>query len=340
MKKITPASIGVRCGFIALLTLSSLAPFAQDLMAQDKDWRSAIQDALESQYPLTKASADKSTIVTAGAILVLKKDDLVMFTTSSLSPPANTYKDGRITQGLFGKLGKAANDGTTRTFVRGEKFWATKIEVKDDGVVFQFLSDPFDDVRYAAALRFPFTKGSPPSADQIAKTVAQVLAVDDSAAAAPPADPQPQAAPAGTPFSRSRSPYVPPANAQTLSPAVQAQMDVVIAQLEASLQNAPTPEAQARIRAMIERLKARQGLAAAPPAPPAAEVPPPPIAPPPPPPPDPVVETKSLEAGQTKDQVVAILGQPEKTFKIGTKEIYQYKDIKVTFVNGKMTDAQ
>ena len=92
--------------------------------------------------------------------------------------------------------------------------------------------------------------------------------------------------------------------------------------------------------------------AAAAPAAPAAPVPPPvaqaapepvlaPIAPPPPPPPDPVVETKSIEVGQTKDQVVAILGKPDKIIKAaGTKEIYQYKDIKVTFVNGKMTDAQ
>ena len=178
--KNTSASIGVRCGLIAVLTLSSLP-----LLAQDKDWRSAIQDALESQYTLTKASADKSTIVTTGAILVLKKDDLVMFATSSPSPRRTLTSDGRITQGLFGKLGKAANDGSTRTFVRGEKFWVTKIEVKDDGVVFQLLSDPFNDVRYAAALKFPFAKGSPPAADQMAKTVAQVLAVDDSAAAAP-----------------------------------------------------------------------------------------------------------------------------------------------------------
>ena len=52
------------------------------------------------------------------------------------------------------------------------------------------------------------------------------------------------------------------------------------------------------------------------------------------------METKSIELGQTKEQVEAILGKPEKSAKIGTKEIYTYKDIKVTFVNGKMTDAQ
>ena len=276
---------------------------------------------MESRYSLTKAAADKSMIVTAGAILVLKKYNVVMFTTSSLNPPMNTYKDGRITQGLFGRLGKAANDGTTRTFVRGEKFWVTKIEVKDDGVVFQFLSDPFNDVRYVAALRFPFAKGSPPPADEISKTVAQVLAVDDSAAAAPPA-------PEGRPVSRSRSPYVPPAYPQTASPAVQAQMQLVIAQLEATLQTAPTPEAQARIRAMIERMNAAQGPASAVPAAPVApEAPLAPIAPPPPPPPDPVVETKSMEVGQTKEQVEAIMGKPDKVVKVGTREIYQYKDL-------------
>jgi hypothetical protein len=61
-----------------------------------------------------------------------------------------------------------------------------------------------------------------------------------------------------------------------------------------------------------------------------------PIPPPPPPPADP----KSIAIGQTTDQVVAAMGQPEKIVKLGTKEIYYYKDMKVTFVSGKMTDAQ
>jgi hypothetical protein len=332
MKEITPGSIGVQPNLIAVLIVSSVCMFAQD-----KDWRSALQDPLESQYPLTKASADKSTIVTAGAVLVLRKDGLVMFTTASLTPPANTYKDGRITQSLFGKLGKTASDGSTRTFVKGEKFWVTKIEVKDDAIVFQFLSDPFDDVRYAAALRFPFAKGSPPPADQSSKTVAQVIGVDDSALAVPPADPPAPPAPEGR-RAGSRPGYAQSAYPQASSPDVQAQLQRMIAPLEAALQAAPTPEAQARLRQMIEQIKARGGLAASPATPPAPESALEPSAPPPPPPPD--VETKSLEAGQTKDQVVAILGKPDKSFKVGTKEIYQYKDIKVTFVNGKMTDAQ
>jgi len=43
----------------------------------------------------------------------------------------------------------------------------------------------------------------------------------------------------------------------------------------------------------------------------------------------------------SKDDVIANFGQPEKVVKLGTKEIYYYKDLgKVTFVNGKVTDVQ
>jgi hypothetical protein len=37
---------------------------------------------------------------------------------------------------------------------------------------------------------------------------------------------------------------------------------------------------------------------------------------------------------------VAILGQPIRKAKVGVKDIYSYKDLKVTFVNGKVKDIQ
>lgn len=48
----------------------------------------------------------------------------------------------------------------------------------------------------------------------------------------------------------------------------------------------------------------------------------------------------SIALGQTPDQVVAALGQPDKMVNLGSKQIYVYKDLKVTFVNGKVTDVQ
>jgi hypothetical protein len=44
--------------------------------------------------------------------------------------------------------------------------------------------------------------------------------------------------------------------------------------------------------------------------------------------------------GMTPDQVVATLGQPDKILNVGAKQIYVYKDLKVTFLGGKAVDAQ
>ena len=57
--------------------------------------------------------------------------------------------------------------------------------------------------------------------------------------------------------------------------------------------------------------------------------------PPPPPPTDTPPPTIALM--QTKAQVVAIFGQPTKVVKLATKEIDYYPDMKVTFVNDKVT---
>ena len=51
-------------------------------------------------------------------------------------------------------------------------------------------------------------------------------------------------------------------------------------------------------------------------------------------------EPQQIEKGQTPDQVKAALGSPEKIVNLGPKQIYVYKDLKVTFLNGKVSDVQ
>ena len=55
-------------------------------------------------------------------------------------------------------------------------------------------------------------------------------------------------------------------------------------------------------------------------------------APPPPP--------QQIDKGQTPAQVKAALGEPEKIVNLGAKQIYVYKDLKVTFLNGKVSDVE
>jgi hypothetical protein len=75
--------------------------------------------------------------------------------------------------------------------------------------------------------------------------------------------------------------------------------------------------------------------AAQPPTPP-VDAPPAQAAPPAPPP----AEPARIELGQTLDQVQTILGQPDKVVDLGAKKIYLYKDLKITFVDGRVSDVQ
>ncbi len=252
----------------ALLGGMSVAAAAAD--------QAAVQKRLESEYALTKTTDDKIDIVTAGAVLVLQKDKLMMLVATAAAKdsrpsfPCNTYKDGKLSQ--YGACKPATvpwhspyHAPRSRYFVTGEKFWVTGIEVKDAGrdsaVVMQFFSDAINDVRYSGALSIPFKEGLL-SPDDVLKRVQEVVKV------------------------------------------------------------APSDDADQG---------GGQQQASAPAAPPL-------IAPPPPPPPD-AGPPPTVSLGQTPDQVVGILGEPLRKARVGVKEIYFYKDLKVTFVNGKVTDG-
>ena len=79
-----------------------------------------------------------------------------------------------------------------------------------------------------------------------------------------------------------------------------------------------------------QEVTAEVGSGAAPGAAPAAIAPPAPAPPP----------TVNLSIGQTIDEVTAMLGQPKSVVDLGPKKIYVYKDMKVTFKDGKATDFQ
>jgi len=275
--------------------LVGMSPAAR---AWEEGGKAAIQKKLEAEYKLTKPTDDKSDIVTAGSVIVLQKDKLAMVpVTSSTNPCPNNYKDGKLSVNggcrtgdvlkklpLFGHTIPGADQApTTRNFVTGEKFWITKIEVRDagkqSGIYFEIFTDAINEVRYKTSLMVAF-KGGMPSPDDALKLVQEVLTVQPS---------------------------------------------------EDAKEEKKEPEQE----------KAAPAAAAAAPAPveppaPVAEAAPAPIEPPPPPP----AEAPVVSLGQTPDEVVAALGQPVKKAKIGTKEIYYYKDLKVTFINNKVKDIQ
>src|SRR5579863_8637006 len=129
----------------SLLALElAVACTAPALRGQDS--RAEIQQRLAAEFKRTKMTADRSDIATAGSVLDLHKDGLVMASTEAVAPPTNTYKNGAISFGFGANMAwgialSPANQQTTaipqRKFVSGEKFWVTEYIVKPDGVVFQ-----------------------------------------------------------------------------------------------------------------------------------------------------------------------------------------------------------
>jgi hypothetical protein len=296
------AKVQIRC---ALLFIAMASVLTSGAVAQTGDPATLIQDKLTSQIKLTKPTADHTDIVTAGDIVLLHKDGLMMCSSDSSYAFSNTYSNGALSANYknrakdaakafgFGKIpvfgsGTSATDAakngcTSRKFVAGEKFWVTGIAAQKDGILVSTFSDAYNNVRYYGEIKFAFPKSSVPPVDDFVKTVSEIMTVapaDDKGGQSDQAGQAGQGGQGGQPAqAAATAPAAPPAS------------------------TAP--------------------MAAIPPPPPPADAPPPTIA-----------------IGQTKDQVTAAFGQPTRVAKLGSKEIYYYKDMKVTFTSGKVSNVE
>jgi len=181
-------TIQIRCGSLAIMTTIAWAAYANE------PGMDTIQKKLESEYHITKTNDDKTDIVTAGSVVVLHKDKVLMFAVSAtVNPCMNTYRDGKITANLACRLAATKSPHSipgrdklpaARYFVDGEKFWVTKIDVKDAGkergVVIDFFTDatPAGDqgIRYKGVLTVPLGAATR-TPDDALKLVAEVITV-------------------------------------------------------------------------------------------------------------------------------------------------------------------
>lgn len=194
-----------------LAALLTIGLCSTKLAAQDSGNALDLQKKLHAEFALTKTTADRGNIVTAGSVLVLHLDGMVLGATTGMIAPMTVYKEGRLQQStgraLLGLL-NVSNDGSgtipKRSFVAGEKLWITNINLQADGVVLTLYSDPFEDIRYYGMLKFPFPKRAMPPAADLMKSIAEVVTVDAEANAQnqpiaatqpPPAEPLPDLAP-------------------------------------------------------------------------------------------------------------------------------------------------
>jgi len=260
---------------LAAITLA----VSHTLAAQTGDAKDLLLKKLNEQFVPTKFTADKSDIVTAGSVVALKDDGLLLYPVTVPMAPISVPKKGKLMQGFGDMMGVGMVDGLGRpggsasipkkTLVAGEKAWVRAIELAKDSIMVQVVTDPYDDGRYFATIKFLITKGAVPTPEDGVKMISEVLDVQ------PAQDQGAQQAPAPAP-----------------APAPM-----------------PTP-APAPMQAI-------------------APPPPPPDAPPP-----------TIEVGPTMDQITTGFGQPLRVAKLGVKTIFYYKDMKVTFTNGKVSNVE
>jgi hypothetical protein len=271
--------------------------------------KATLEQQLESEYKLTTPTADNTDLVTTGSVLILQKKGFSAGSVSSKIATQNTYKDGQIKSGAatavrrFGGLpgiSMIPGVGTAAGTAAGAAGGSRDFVNGEKLYVTQITVDRSKD-----GIVFDLISDSYGDAGRYKGSLR---------------------------FQFSKG---------SVGSSDLAQADQIIAQVfkvqppddtNASAQQAPA-NGQAPATA-------NNASAAPAPAAPVAEAPPPPIAPPPPPADEPPAPPKTISLGQTKDQVVSNFGQPERTAKIGTKEIFFYKDVKVTFVGGKVTDVQ
>jgi hypothetical protein len=359
-------------GLLRVLGVAVIAfAFGVTSAAQTGDPLAAIQAQLSSGLKVTRITADRTDIVTAGDVVQLHKPGLVMYAVASPLPPANSYKNGKIGQGWggFGKdlvIGMAtpgsgtAADYPHRQFVAEEKCFVTGIQVQKDGVLFQLYSDPYDDTRYYANLKIPFPdKKTVPPVDAEMRLVAEVLTVvPQESQSEQPTNPPTDATQDGQHPAIAGQYFAPSGSHLLLLPdgsftkfvgSGQGHGQYVVDGDNLTLTFTATGFSQhfkiqggnlldVNTHQQWARTGDAPGSAPAPPADSAAAPAPLPNITPPPPPTD--TPPPTVAVGQTKDQVTAILGQPVKAAKIGTKEIFYYKDMKVTFSNGKVSNVE
>lgn len=295
---------------VAILAVASVAARGQDT--------AAIQKKLVSEYALTQPTADNTDIVTAGSILVLQKSDLTLGPTSSSSLYQNVYKDGKIqasafakSKSFFSKVGKVPGLSS----IPGVSTAASGVATADS-------NSGASPRTYVTGEKLWVTKIEFKNENKEQSVVFELFtdAVNDVR-------------------------YKGALKFPLSKGATEDQVDKLVAEV---FKVQPAEDSKDSKQQADGGKQGQQAPAAAPAAvPPVAEPPAPaqaaalPDIPPPPPPADqPAPPPATVSLGQTPDQVIAALGQPQKIVKLAKKETYYYKDLKVIFTAGKVSDVQ
>lgn len=328
--------------------LTAIALTLSPVLAAQVGDPEVIEQRLNAEFKPTRIASDRKEIVTTGDRVVIQKSGLTMYAVTSPMPPSYSYKNGKIGHGLTG-LGKdvvismktpggTAADYPHRPFAVGEQCWVTGVQVQKDGIVFQLYSDRYDDLHYYANLKivFPDRREMPP-VDSALQLVAEVLTVVPAKDRVDKTAVEPAVVSVVVPAAKSHPPgvsgkynfdegdsqlnFVSSSGCIMLGPGGTESAGKYRVSGEVLTMDCTVTGSSFNLKIQGDKLVADDGHtwileAAGPPLPP------------------------GISVGQTKAEVAAAFGQPERVSRLGGKDIYYYKDMKVTFTGGKVSSVE
>src|ERR1035438_471581 len=157
------------------------------LAAQAGDPADLLVKRLNEQFVPTVFNHDQTEIVTAGTIVALQKDGLLVFRNPVRYCPVSTYKNGKLSQGFGDKsdvthgdnLAGSGIDGFNnfpqKSLGFGDKVWIRGFGTGKNHILAVIDTDPYDDGRYCGMLKFPYEKGHLPTPDEAVRMISEVL---------------------------------------------------------------------------------------------------------------------------------------------------------------------
>lgn len=268
-----------------------------------------LEQQLKSQYQLTTLTADYASVVTMGSTLMLQKPGFAPGAISNQLPTKCTYRDGKIRPDAIGATKQAIDRlNGLRDGIPGLKGHGPDTSKGAD----------------AAGTWKPLVNGERVYVTQITVQKSDDSIVFDLITDAYPNDGR---------YKGSLAIHYP---GGTLGSANLARVQPLIAEVLA-IESSPDQTAPPQ----TSQIRTDAPLPPDTPPPPPVATPLAPIAPPPPvTQPAPPTSEVNFQPGATIAEVTARLGPPIKTTGFGAKQIYLYKDLKITFVDGRMTDIQ
>jgi hypothetical protein len=266
----------------------------------------AVQQNLEAKYKLTVINAEGGVVI-QGAVLVLKKSGL---TAGAMNPCTNDYKDGGIVLASVSKASCNSAPGKLSRF--GGLPGISRIPGAASAT----------GVAGSGPATRPFVMG-----EKLYLTKIEVKDTVNFALVSDPINDVTYKAELRLQFPKGSPPDS--AKADQLAGEVfsisedNSQGGGAAAGQQAPTGQAPSPTSEA-------------APTPAPPQQPALA----PIEAPPPPPDAPPATPPTVSLGMTIEQVVALMGQPKTVANTGKKNIYSYPGLKITFVDGKVSDIQ